>query len=278
MTKIKKLFGGFHITWKAVIFFAIIAGVYTGLINQVPFLANTSFRDIAVSYEVWMLFAVIIAANCEKPLESACKIFAFFLISQPLCFLVEVPWIGSLQAMSYLNLWMKQILLTFPGGLIAYYVKKDNLVGALITSIAAGFEVFFLMQYAAMSYTNFPHHILTVLFCLLTIICLIAFLIHKKSLRIMAAAFVVICAGIAGYFIYNITNVLTYNLPDRYTACSIAVNDGSYVIIDPETEYFTYYYKPLLTRENTLTFTNDQGDRITYEVVKKNNSISIEQK
>ena len=41
-------------TWKSVLLFAFCAGVYTGLINQVPFLKNTSFTDIAVSYEVWI--------------------------------------------------------------------------------------------------------------------------------------------------------------------------------------------------------------------------------
>ena len=89
-----RVFGGINMTWKKVIIFALITGVYTGLINLVPFLYETSFRDIAVNIEWWVLFGVIIASNCKKPLESGLKIFVFFLISQPMVYLVEMPFLG----------------------------------------------------------------------------------------------------------------------------------------------------------------------------------------
>lgn len=275
MEKLKKLFGGYHVTWKTVSLSAILAGVYTGLINQVPFLENTSFRDIAVSYEVWMLFAVLIAVNCEKPLESACKIFVFFLISQPLCFLVEVPWIGTSQASYYLGLWVKQILLTFPGGFVAFYIKKDNLLGALIAAAAAGFESFFLVAYTAKMLSSFPHHLLTVLFCIAVICCFIGILIQKKNLRILAVIIVAACIGACGYLLYNTVNQVSDLLPEGYTECTVSAADGSYVEIDPAGGTFTYNYHPALAGNNILTFTDSRGNKKIYTVTKQNGVVEI---
>ena len=43
--KLSKLFGGLDMSWKHVIIFAVAIGVFVGLINQVPVLEETSFRD-----------------------------------------------------------------------------------------------------------------------------------------------------------------------------------------------------------------------------------------
>ena len=93
MKIIKKLFGGINLTWPKLIIFAVAAGVYTGLINQVPFLLDTSLRDIAIMYECWVLFGIIIIMNSKSALDSALKCFVFFLISQPLVYLTEVPFL-----------------------------------------------------------------------------------------------------------------------------------------------------------------------------------------
>ncbi len=69
---LSRLFGGLKMTWTNVIIFAVGTGVFTGLMALlVP--ANNSFHDIAVNLEAWVLFALIIITNCEKPLESSLK-------------------------------------------------------------------------------------------------------------------------------------------------------------------------------------------------------------
>ena len=271
----KKLFGGLKMSWLTVVLFAMAAGVYTGLINQVPFLADTSFRDIAVSYEVWMLFAVIIAVNCQKPLEAACKVFVFFAISQPLCFAVEIPWIGKVQALSYLNLWVKQILLTFPGGFVAYYAKKDNWFGAVTASAGAGFEAVFLTAYASRLMADFPHHLLTVLLCIFVIYCFVFLLIQKKACRIFAIIVVLAVIGIFGYMTCSVFYTASAQLPEGYNSYTLAVNDGSTIDIDSAHQVFTYSYKPMLAGNNTITFTNSQGDAIIYQVVKAENMVNL---
>ena len=87
---LSKLFGGIRMTWKRLIIFAVISGVITGLIALlVP--DNNSIHQIAVTFEAWIVLAIIVVVNCEKPAEAALKTFVYFLISQPLVYLVQVP-------------------------------------------------------------------------------------------------------------------------------------------------------------------------------------------
>ncbi len=39
----KQLFGGMNLTWKKLIIFAVIAGVYTAVMALLPITADTSF-------------------------------------------------------------------------------------------------------------------------------------------------------------------------------------------------------------------------------------------
>ena len=56
-----------------------------------PIAKDTSFSDITVSFEVWILFGIFIIMNSKSPVDSAFKCFVFFLISQPLIYLIQVP-------------------------------------------------------------------------------------------------------------------------------------------------------------------------------------------
>ena len=58
MEKIKKLFGNIDLTWKKVILFALIAGIYTAVMAILPLAKDTSFSDLVVSFEVWILFGL----------------------------------------------------------------------------------------------------------------------------------------------------------------------------------------------------------------------------
>ena len=66
MKLLHKIFGGIHLSWLKVIILAVIMGIYTGLINQVPFLFDTSFRDIAISFEVWIFLGTFIIMNAKS--------------------------------------------------------------------------------------------------------------------------------------------------------------------------------------------------------------------
>lgn len=60
MEKLKKVFGDVDLTWKKIIIFAIIAGIYTAIMAIVPIAKDTSFSDITVTFEIWILFGIFI--------------------------------------------------------------------------------------------------------------------------------------------------------------------------------------------------------------------------
>ena len=71
--------------------FAVGTAVLCAAVLITPVFKDTSIELIGVTFESWILFVVIIMANTKKPLESALKTFVFFLISQPLIYLLQVP-------------------------------------------------------------------------------------------------------------------------------------------------------------------------------------------
>lgn len=117
----KKYFGEYNIRWSRVIILAVITAVYTAVINLMPFLKETSFQDIAISLECWILFAVFIIVNCKNWWEASLKCFVFFLISQPLIYLIEVPF-NSLgwRIFQYYKYWFIMTVLTLPGAVVAF--------------------------------------------------------------------------------------------------------------------------------------------------------------
>lgn len=136
MKKISAAFGGLPMTWPIVCGFAVIIGIYVGVINQIPIMHDTSFQDVAVTLEWWVLFAVLIVSNCKSAREAGLKCLVFFLISQPVIYLVELPAIGLDKALYYYtSIWLPVSLLTLPGGAIAFLAKRQNALGAAILGV-----------------------------------------------------------------------------------------------------------------------------------------------
>lgn len=179
----KRLFGDLKMTWIKVILFAVFAGVYTGAINSVPLLKDTSFQDIAISYEWWVVFAVIVVVNCKKGWEAMLKCFVFFLISQPLVYLTEIA-LGALAPEMgwyyYRAIWGPATLLTIPGGFIAYYCKKQNILGAVILGLGNTIQALLALSYFGMAFKAFPHHLLSAIFCVISIF-VMTLCIHKEK-------------------------------------------------------------------------------------------------
>lgn len=167
MSLAEKLFGKIRMSWGRVLLFSLIAGAWTGIVCLFPFLEKTSLHDIAVTFEWWVLFALVIVTNCKKSWDAALKCFVFFLISQPLCFAVQVLF-GSLaldKAWYYLRLWLPKIILTLPGGFVAYYCRKQNWLGGAILGLGNALMLFLGADYFRRMLSSFPYHLLTVIVC-----------------------------------------------------------------------------------------------------------------
>lgn len=233
MGKLKKLFSGINLTWPKLLIFAIIAGVYTAIMALLPITHDTSFADISISFEVWILFGVIIIMNSKSAIDSALKCFVFFLISQPLVYLVQVPF--SQQGFGlfrYYNYWFIWTVLTLPMGFIGYFMKKDKWWGLLILTpvllLLGGHYLMFIEE----TVFSFPYHLLSCLFCLVTLLIYPICIFKNKKIRIAGAiisAVIILTTSVIGF-----ANPVTYNttLPSGEVTiddtCNVYLADDKY--------------------------------------------------
>ena len=208
---IRKIFGGIRMTWPRLILFAVISGLVTGLIALlVP--DGSSFRQIAVTFEAWIVLAIIVVVNCEKPLEAACKTFVYFLISQPLVYLVQVPFnsLGFGLLKYYYPYWFYWTIATFPGAFIAWYIKRDDWIAALkggdpdkilnvqwIVGIIMACDNLAALILLGSGYlkdliTSPPKFLVSTLFCFGSVPLLILCILHKRNPRLIAAGIAVL--------------------------------------------------------------------------------------
>lgn len=184
---LNKLFFKTNMTWKKVIVFALITAVYTATVLVIPFTIHSSLVNTGTTLEAWVLFALIIIMNCEKPIEASAKTFVFFLISQPLIYLFQVPfsYLGW-QIFMFYPKWFIFTLLTIPGAFIAWFIKKDNILSSLILSAATAYLAFQAVYFIPSLINNFPKNLLSVIFCICLAYVLIFALLKKKINRIIS--------------------------------------------------------------------------------------------
>ena len=106
-------------------------------------------------------------ANCKKPLESALKTFVFFLISQPLIYLLQVPfsWMGW-GLFQYYRHWFILTLCTFPAAFLGWYIKKKNWLSLLILLPVLGLLTYYYVDGFQTAFRHFPRLLLMAVFCL----------------------------------------------------------------------------------------------------------------
>jgi len=181
----KKIFGELNITWKKLIILSIIFGVYPAIMAMLPITKDTSFRDIAISFEVWILLGIIIITNSKTAKESALKCFVFFLISQPLIYLIQVPFSNlGWQLFGYYKTWFIWTLFTIPMGYIGYYMRKEKWWSLLILTPILIFLGYHYYGFLSETISFFPNHLLSMLFCLVTLIIYPLFIFKNKKIKI----------------------------------------------------------------------------------------------
>ena len=193
MEKIKKYFGFINITYKQIIALAIVIGVYTGVVCQIPILKDTSFRDIGIYPECWLLFAIFIVTNSKNMWDAALKCFLFFLISQPLVYLVESIIDGfDFGYFRYYKKWFIITLLTFPGAIIAYQLKRKDWLSVFVMAFGSGLLIYQAVDYLQSLFNHFPNHLLSFIFCLISAILLVFIFFEDKLKRTVLLLFMTI--------------------------------------------------------------------------------------
>ncbi len=185
MKKLRSLFFETDMSWRRVLLFAVATAALTALLLVLPFTKYTSLANIGVFPESWILFALIVVLNCKTPKEAGCKTFIFFLVSQPLIYLLQVPFSSvGWQIFTYYPRWFVATLFCLPGGMIAWYVKKNNILSALILSVANSM----LVAIGAYFLTSFPHYFLSAVYCFALAVLFIFTLLQGKRQRLTAGA------------------------------------------------------------------------------------------
>ncbi|MBQ7143811.1 MAG: hypothetical protein IJR65_01475 [Oscillospiraceae bacterium] len=189
MKTLKKLFGGIELTWPKLIVAAVAAGVFTAAMAIIPIFQNTSFIAITATFEVWILFGILIIMNSKSNLDAALKCFVFFLISQPLVYLIQVPfsWQGW-GLFGYYIYWAIWTVLCFPMGYVGYWMKKDKWWGYLILLPMIGLTAYSYLAYFSDFQFAMPRYVLISLFCACAMILYPVAIFENKRIRRVGAA------------------------------------------------------------------------------------------
>ncbi len=290
MEKIKKLFGGIDLTWKKLIIFAIIAGVYTAVVAMLPFTKGTSFADISISFEVWILFGIIIIMNSKSAKDSALKCFVFFLISQPLVYLVQDLVQHSSLFTSYYKLWIGWTLATIPMGFFGYFMKKDKWWGLVILTPILIFLGVHYSGFLNQVIYNMPYHLLSTIFCVVTMILYPLVIFNDKKVRI--AGVVISALILVVMTILTFTNSTTYNttvlvnggeaggvFDDTYKAYLEDSKFGKvYIEYDENLEDYKLNAEFTKAGKTNIIIESPSGDKTVFEIDIKEHSYDINKK
>ena len=291
----KKIFGGLNITWIKLVIFAILAGLYTGAMTLIPATLDTSFRDISIHFDCWVLFGIILIVNAKSPLDSALKTFVFFLISQPLVYLVQVPFndagFGLFRFYKYWFIWT---LLTFPMAFVGYFMKKDNWWGLAILAPMLAFVGYHYLNYFGEAKTFFPQHLLSAVFCAATMIIYPLFIFKDKKIRLAGLAIsLLILLAATTYGVIDQrshayeTDVLIsggdsaagIEFDDTYT---VSLADASYgtaeIRYEDAIESYMVHTVFKRTGDTEITLTAPTGESYTYELHVERSSYDIKLK
>ena len=287
MQKLKRLFGEINLTWIKLIIFSIIAGAYTALMALLPLAKDTSFADITISFEVWILFGILIIMNSKSALDSGLKCFVFFLISQPLVYLIQDAINHSNLFMTYYRFWILWTIATFPMGFIGYFMKKDKWWGLFILSPMLLFLGAHYSGFLNATRFYFPYHLLSTLFCLVVMI--ICPLCIFESKKIKTAGFIISILIIISMSFVAVTNYKTYDttiltsdsekdigFDDSYKAYLENDKYGSLDInYDEDLEAYKIDAKFKRAGKTNLVLEDKEGNKTKYKITIKRNSYKI---
>ena len=274
---VKKLFGGINLTWPKLIIAAIIAGVFTAAMAIFPIFQNSSFTAITVTMEAWILIGILIAMNSKSNLDSALKCFVFFLISQPLIYLLQVPfsWMGW-GLFSYYKYWFIWTVLCFPMGYIAYWMKKDKWWGYLILLPVLVLTAYSFLTYFADFQFSAPRYILVTLFCACALIFYPVAIFNNPKIRLTGAVLgCVAVIGLTAYCLINppvySTEIMTNNEEHQFDdSCTAYLADEKYgdveIIYIDSIEDYALHADFKKAGDTVLTMVSAAGEKTEYDL------------
>lgn len=291
MNKLKKIFGGINLTWKRLIIFAIIAGIYTAIMAILPITDNTSFKDITIGFEVWILFGIIIIMNSKSAKDSALKCFIFFLISQPLVYLIQVPFSSmGFGLFGYYKYWFIWTLLTIPMGFIGYYIKKNKWWGILILVPILLLLGVHYGNYLRETIYNFPYHLLSLMFCFITLLLYPICIFNNKKVKtigfIISILIILIMSAMVFMHqsVYNTTILISDEENDVVfnKDYNVYLEDNEigkvYIEYNENLENYLINAEFVKAGKTNLILVDENGNKTIFELTVGNNTFDINKK
>ena len=288
MKTLEKVFGGINLTWTKVIIMSIVAAIYTAAMCILPIAKDTSFSDIGVTFEVWILFGIFIITNSKSSVDSMLKCFVFFLISQPLIYLIQVPFnVLGWQLFAFYKYWFIWTLLTIPMGFIGWYMKKNKWWGLIILLPALLLLGKHFGNYLGLTMYAFPKHLLTVIFCVVTLVLYPIAIFKDKKIKIAGLVISIIIMIVFGALAvmkpstYD-TIVLVNNgseavsFDDTY---QVSLDDDKFGTLDirkePGLDDWVVHAVFVKTGKTTFTLESSNGEKIKFNIDIKQGSYDI---
>ena len=285
---VKKVFGGIDLTWKRLIIFAIIVGIYTGIMAMLPIVKDTSFSDLTVTFEVWIFLGIFIIMNSKSAKDSSLKCFVFFLISQPLVYLIQDVIKGSNLFMTYYRFWIVWTIACIPMGFVGYYMKKDKWWGLFILVpmlLLTGEEC---AGYLSKAMFSFPRHLLTTIFCIgVLIIYPLAIFKNKrvKTVGVVISGIIIVAVTIICFIhppVYSTDILLSgekYQFDNTY---KVYLNDNRYgnLYIKYEDSIETWMVHADFKKSGKTEFVLESADgkKMVFDILIRRNTYTIKEK
>lgn len=283
----KKIFNDLNLSYKTIIISAIIIGVLVGGLNSIPILYDTTITDIATYFDFWILCGIIIIMNSKSNKDSALKCFLFFLISQPLIYLVEIPFnTMGFGLFKYYPFWGIMTILCLPMGYIGYYLKKDKWHGLLILTPIIVLLTSSLMSTLHGIMYSFPHHLINLILILSTSIIYPLVIFNDKKLKYIGLLISGLCILIFSYIAltsnYHYETTLKCSAADFYydDTYKISLEDDKYgnVNIDYFDDLDTYCIKVefFKTGQTKLVLDDQKGNINKYDLTIGKNTYNLD--
>ena len=282
-------------SWGFVLLFSLVVGIVVGVLDCIPALRDTSFTDPALTFDVWIPLAIFVVLGSKSTLDAALKCFLFFLVSQPVIYLVEIAcgYFAGGGVLSelfhqyfvvyYISAgWLWWTLLTLPGGAIAYQVKRDNVPAAVILAVATGGLAGLGMSYMFdILPSSFPRHLLSTVFCFVMAFALCFMVLKKKKARILAVAITAVATiTVAAMFFFfsgkPVESIQTYDLGEK-TAVSCEIGDKAVAVAEVNDANSLVIQSSEAIGNTVITVTFDDGTTADFLVTVDSHTMNVEE-
>ncbi|MCQ2485421.1 MAG: hypothetical protein MJ168_08840 [Clostridia bacterium] len=204
------------------------------------------------------------------------KCFVFFLISQPLIYLIQQPFASDNLLQLYYGKWFIITLLTFPGGILAFFIKRKEIWSALILAVAGVFlGVTGIGRFLNAAFEGNVSFIVDGLF-FAAVAVLLGFIFCDGKKRVLYLSIVLASMiGFGGYTICDNASSGTYEYDIEHEG-KWSMQVGTYdrvnvAFIDDDTFTIEHGRKG----SGDITVCNEEGDVIRYIITVKGGEVTV---